>query len=204
MLRVIAGELGGRRLRAPNGQRTRPTSERVREALFSILHSDVALQGATVLDLYAGSGALGIEALSRGAERAIFVEQDAIAARTLLENLHAMGLGNRAQLVQRPVRAALSQILALGPFQVIFADPPYKSAELPWLLEALSSSTATSSGLAAGGFLVVERASRDADDLVQQASKNGSTLLTLHDRRRYGDTSLLFYHRTASPVGGVS
>lgn len=201
MLRIIAGELGGRRLRTPNGMRTRPTSERVREALFSILESSgVTLAGATVLDLYAGSGALGIEALSRGATRALFVEQDPVAGRTLADNLREMkltcGPGGRAQLVSRPVRSALPQLAQQGPFRVIFADPPYASAELPWLLETLS----TAAALPADGCLVVERASRDADELVRDAEQNPASSLRLHDRRRYGDTSLLFYR----PVGGVS
>lgn len=197
MLRIIAGELGGRRLRAPSGLRTRPTSERVREALFSILESSgVTLAGGAVLDLYAGSGALGIEALSRGAERAIFVEQDAIAGRTLLSNLREMKMTARAQLVSRPVRSSLPQLAAQGPFRVVFADPPYASTELPWLLEALARSAA----LSADGCLVVERASRDADDAVQGAAQDPSPLLRLDDRRRYGDTSLLFYR----PVGEAS
>jgi 16S rRNA G966 N2-methylase RsmD len=120
-----------------------------------------------------------------------------VAGRTLLMNLREMGFtdGKRAQVVQRPVRAALGQLLAQGPFDFIFADPPYASAELPWLLAAL----APPSLLAPRGCLVVERASRDADTLVAEASVNRSTMLTLRDRRRYGDTSLLFYH----PVGGV-
>lgn len=200
MLRIIAGELGGRRLRTPSGLRTRPTSERVREALFSILESSgVTLVGRAVLDLYAGSGALGIEALSRGAERAFFVEQDAVAGRTLLSNLREMGMASRAQLVSRPVRSSLSQLAAQGPFHVIFADPPYASAELPWLLETI----ATSAALSVDGCLVVERASRDADVLEREAATASSpkpSQLTLHDRRRYGDTSLLFYR----PVGGAS
>jgi 16S rRNA (guanine966-N2)-methyltransferase len=195
MLRIIAGELGGRRLRAPGGMGTRPTSERVREALFSILTSaaeGAPFDGATVLDLYAGSGALGIEALSRGAAHATFVEQDAVACRTLRENLRGLGLDGRAQVVQRPVRAGLPQVLSHGPFHFIFADPPYASDELPWLLETLARARA----LAPRGCLVVERASRDADALAD-ATPDEPAALVLADRRRYGDTALLFYHPSA-------
>ena len=97
MLRIIAGELGGRRLRAPAGLATRPTTDRVREALFNILvSSPLPLYGGTVLDLYAGSGALGIEALSRGASSVVFVEQDPQAAKILRQNLHELSLSTRA------------------------------------------------------------------------------------------------------------
>jgi 16S rRNA (guanine966-N2)-methyltransferase len=191
MLRIIAGDLGGRRLRAPPGLRTRPTSSRVREALFNILGP--RLGGATVLDLYAGSGALGIEALSRGAARAIFVEQDAGVCRTLLHNLREVAMSDRTQVLQRPVRAALPQLLAHGRFDVVFADPPYRSDELPWLLTQLAQSAA----LHAGGRLVLERATRDAealDEKISTAAEVGAPGgLILCDRRRYGDTSLLFY-----------
>lgn len=195
MLRIIAGDLGGRRLRAPSGLRTRPTSSRVREALFNILGPRLA--GATVLDLYAGSGALGIEALSRGAARAIFVEQDAGVCRTLLHNLAEVQKSDRTQVVQRPVRAALSSLLAQGPFDLIFADPPYRSDELPWLLTQLSQSSA----LAADGRLIIERATRDADELGEKISAAAAPGgLMLCDRRRYGDTTLLFY----CPVGDAT
>ena len=95
---MIAGRLGGRRLKAPSGRATRPTSDRVREALFAMLGE---LEGASVLDLFAGTGALGIEALSRGAVRAVFVESDAGAVRALTENLAALGLGLREAEVRR-------------------------------------------------------------------------------------------------------
>jgi 16S rRNA (guanine966-N2)-methyltransferase len=145
-----------------------------------------------VLDLYAGSGALGIEALSRGAARAIFVEQDAAACKILCQNLRDMQRESRAQVVPRPVRQALSGLLAQGPFDLIFADPPYKSDELPWLMTQLAQHHA----LSPDGRLVLERASRDAEALASQPCPG----LLLIDRRRYGDTSLLFYR----PVGEAS
>jgi 16S rRNA (guanine966-N2)-methyltransferase len=120
-LRVVAGELRGRRLRAPRGTRTRPTADRVREALFSML-GDVS--DARVLDLYAGSGALGIEALSRGAGSAVFVERDPRAAAVLEHNLGSLGLE------QRVVREDALRFLARGEgtFDLVFCDPPYDSA----------------------------------------------------------------------------
>jgi 16S rRNA (guanine966-N2)-methyltransferase len=120
-LRVVAGEFKGRRLRAPRGTRTRPTADRVREALFSML-GDVG--GARVLDLYAGSGALGIEALSRGAATAVFVERDPLAVAAIERNLAAIGV--EAVVVRQDVLRYLPR--ADGPFDLVFCDPPYDSA----------------------------------------------------------------------------
>jgi 16S rRNA (guanine966-N2)-methyltransferase len=120
-LRVVAGDFKGRRLAAPRGTRTRPTADRVREALFSML-GDV--DGASVLDLYAGSGALGIEALSRGAESAVFVERDAQAVAAIERNLAAVGV--EATVVRQDVVRFLAR--ADGAFDLVFCDPPYDSA----------------------------------------------------------------------------
>ena len=128
-MRVVAGEFKGRRLRAPRGMRTRPTADRVREALFSML-GDVS--GARVLDLYAGSGALGIEALSRGAASAVFVERDARAASAIRDNLRALELD---QAVRR--QDALRFLAANeGTFDLVFCDPPYDS--VPRIAEPLA------------------------------------------------------------------
>jgi 16S rRNA (guanine966-N2)-methyltransferase len=120
-LRIVAGEFKGRRLRAPRGTRTRPTADRVREALFSML-GDVG--GTRVLDLYAGSGALGIEALSRGAESAVFVERDPQAVAAIERNLTAIGV--EATVSRQDVLRYLGG--AEGPFDLVFCDPPYDSA----------------------------------------------------------------------------
>jgi 16S rRNA (guanine966-N2)-methyltransferase len=120
-VRVVAGEFRGRRLAAPRGARTRPTADRVREALFSML-GDVS--GARVLDLYAGSGALGIEALSRGAESAVFVERDPRAVAVIERNLASLGLEqevHRQDAVRFLTRGA-------GTYDLVFCDPPYDSA----------------------------------------------------------------------------
>jgi 16S rRNA (guanine966-N2)-methyltransferase len=120
-VRVVAGSFKGRRLAAPRGTRTRPTADRVREALFSML-ADVG--GARVLDLYAGSGALGIEALSRGADSAVFVERDARAVAAIERNLAAVGV--EATVSRQDVLRFLAG--ADGPFDLVFCDPPYDSA----------------------------------------------------------------------------
>ena len=120
-MRVVAGEFRGRRLAAPRGARTRPTADRVREALFSML-GDVS--GARVLDLYAGSGALGIEALSRGAGSAVFVDRDPRAVAAIERNLESLGLEQEV-LRQDAVRFLAR---ARGTFDLVFCDPPYDSA----------------------------------------------------------------------------
>jgi 16S rRNA (guanine966-N2)-methyltransferase len=120
-VRVVAGSFKGRRLAAPRGTRTRPTADRVREALFSML-GDVG--GARVLDLYAGSGALGIEALSRGAESAVFVERDAQAVAAIERNLAAIGV--EATVLREDVLRFLGR--ADGTWDLVFCDPPYDSA----------------------------------------------------------------------------
>ena len=135
-MRVVAGELGGRRLTAPRGSATRPTADRVREALFSIL-GDVS--GAHVLDLYAGSGALGIEALSRGAAAATFVDSDAAAIATVRRNLADLGLD--ASVHRRDALAWLADTADERAFDLVFVDPPYDLAPRigPPLTERLPS-----------------------------------------------------------------
>jgi 16S rRNA (guanine966-N2)-methyltransferase len=120
-VRVIAGEFKGRRLHAPRGKRTRPTADRVREALFSMLGD---LGGLRVLDLFAGSGALGIEALSRGADEVAFVDRDRQACATVRRNLEAVGV--RAAVVEGDALTFMRQ--RQRPWDVVFVDPPYDSA----------------------------------------------------------------------------
>ncbi|MEV6880219.1 16S rRNA (guanine(966)-N(2))-methyltransferase RsmD [Amycolatopsis sp. NPDC051128] len=157
MTRIVAGTAGGRRLKVPP-KGTRPTSERVREALFNALETAGELDGAHVLDLYAGSGALGLEALSRGAADALFVESDRRAVDVLRANVATLGLGGtvRAGQVEAVVAAP-----APRPFDLVLADPPY-AVDAAALGRMLAS-------LAAGGWLggsalvVVERAARDGE-----------------------------------------
>jgi 16S rRNA (guanine966-N2)-methyltransferase len=180
-MRIVAGALGGRTLRAPPGRGTRPTPDRVREALFSSLGP---LDGARALDLYAGTGALGLEALSRGAARAVFVESSTPALAALRANVAALGLAPRALVVARPVERSLAALEPEAPFDLIFADPPYELVRTGVAPRALAALVARGL-LGPQGRLVLEHASADeAPDLAP---------LACYDRRRYGDTSLALY-----------
>src|SRR5262245_16884602 len=155
-VRVIAGSLGGRRLTAPRGRRTRPTSDRVREALFMTLEP---LAGARVVDLFAGSGALGIEALSRGAERADFVDSDRAARLALESNLESLGLGERARICPLALRAGLGRIrAALEEADLVLADPPYGGRIAVVTLDRLGAAGV----LKSGARVVVEHHAKDA------------------------------------------
>jgi 16S rRNA (guanine966-N2)-methyltransferase len=151
--RVIAGEAGGRRLVVPRGGRLRPTSDRVKESLFSALGARVA--GARVLDLYAGTGALAIEALSRGAAGAVLVERDREALAAIAANLEATGMGP-ARVLRGDVAAVVARPPpAEGPFDVVLADPPYELAddEVAVVLGQLGAQ----GWLAPGAVLAIER-----------------------------------------------
>jgi len=156
--RVIAGEAGGRRLAVPAGRDTRPTSDRAREGLFATISSIVGpLAGARVLDLYAGSGAVGLEALSRGAEHVLLVEHDARAARVIRQNVEAIGLPGAELAADR-----VERVLARGPgqdrYDVVFADPPYALADAA--VSRVLSLLAEQGWLAPGALVIVERATR--------------------------------------------
>jgi 16S rRNA (guanine966-N2)-methyltransferase len=156
--RVIAGEAGGRRLAVPAGRDTRPTSDRAREGLFATIVSMVgSLSGTRVLDLYAGSGAVGLEALSRGAGHVLLVESGARAGRVIRENVDALGLAGAEVVIDR-VERVLARGPADGPYDVVFADPPYALAgeEVSGILRAL----AARGWLAPGALVIVERATR--------------------------------------------
>jgi 16S rRNA (guanine966-N2)-methyltransferase len=173
-VRVIAGEFKGRPLRTPKGMRTRPTADRVREALFSIL-GDVA--GARVLDLYAGSGALGIEALSRGAASAVFVERDPRATAVIERNLRSLGLEEAV------VRGDALRFLrrAEGGFDLVFCDPPYDS--VPRIAGPLAERLPAL--LAKGARTVTESDKRRPLELP----------FTLLAERTYGDTRIAIHGR---------
>lgn len=165
MSRIIAGSARGRTLRTPTGERTRPTTDRVREAIFSFLTSwtgelaapqEEQLSGLSFCDLFAGSGAMGIEALSRGAHRAVLVESDRKAAQVIKANLVATGTASRADLVSSSVQTYLAGIPTT--FDVVWADPPYAlaTAELDELIAKIAENW-----LVADGIIIVERSKRD-------------------------------------------
>lgn len=175
-LRIVAGELGGRRFSAPGGRRTRPTPERVREAWFSALHTRV--EGARVLDLFAGSGALGLEALSRGAGAATFVERSRRAASVLAENVRELDVEDRSEIRVEAVSSFLDE-MAGARWDLVLADPPYGSDEAAELLRRWDRDPFST-------LLCLEHASDRLAvlDRVREASW----------RREYGDTGLSFYH----------
>jgi 16S rRNA (guanine966-N2)-methyltransferase len=179
-VRVIAGRFGGRRLSAPPGQATRPTGDRVREALFSLLGP---LDELAVLDLFAGSGALGIEALSRGAAHATFVDSAPAAIRVVRANLASLDLDpDDVEVRRQDARAHLRSARAAGrQYDLVLLDPPYRlaaglGAELSSLLDGV---------LAAGGRIVSESDRRDPLELE----------IPQTDERRYGDTLIRIHER---------
>jgi 16S rRNA (guanine(966)-N(2))-methyltransferase RsmD len=178
-MRIVGGSLSGRVLRAPKGAATRPTSEKVREAVFNILGRSI--EGAAVLDLFAGSGALGIEALSRGAAHATFVDSGKLPIQTLTANLAELGLADRATVVQADVVRHVARLA--GPYQLVFVDPPYASDLAVRAVGALPPAC-----LAADAQIVIEHDRRHVPP-----DALGSLLRT--DQRRYGDTSVSFYTR---------
>lgn len=186
-MRIIGGSVGGRKIRAPRGQATRPTSDRVREALFSILGPPG--EGLRVLDLFAGAGGLGLEALSRGAAQAVFVDRAIVAVRCIQANAEVLGLGERVIVVRAEVHdVLLSLARAAETFGWIFIDPPYAGNESTLTLDTLGDRAA--SLVAAAGVVVVEHDRKNAP-----AETHGG--LALVDRRRYGDTEVSFYRRSA-------
>ena len=184
-MRVISGSARGRQLAPIAGQDIRPTPDRVREALFSILYSRCgSLAGSKVLDLFAGSGALGIEALSRGAVHAWFVDSSRQAVLTIRDNLERCRLAAKATIVPRDIWETLPGIVVAGPFEMIFADPPYARNHAPRLLEE----TERLGLLAPGGLLMIETAASD-----QVPAQSGA--LQRLDQRRYGSTLIHLFHR---------
>jgi 16S rRNA (guanine966-N2)-methyltransferase len=181
-MRVIAGRLGGRRLAAPRGEGTRPTADRVREALFSALGD---LTGALVCDLYAGTGALGIEALSRGARRAVFVESARPALGVLRDNLASLDLTGAARVVPHSVERGLELLRDEGAFDLALLDPPY--AELARAAIAAARLAGPLALLAPDGRLVLEHARRDAAPEIAG--------LVCAATRLYGDTAVSLYTR---------
>ncbi|HSE70785.1 MAG TPA: 16S rRNA (guanine(966)-N(2))-methyltransferase RsmD [Nocardioidaceae bacterium] len=194
MTRIIGGSAGGRRLKTPGGDNTRPTSDRVREAMFSAIDAGFgSLAGLRFLDLYAGSGAVGLEAMSRGAGAVTLVEQDRRTAGLIRENIRTLRFAS-AEVVNAPVSRVLAQP-PRAPYDVVFLDPPYA---LPVEeVRADLSALATHGWLLDDALVVVERSSRDPDlgwpeGFVAERS------------RRYGETTLWYGHAaTPTPDPGA-
>ena len=180
--RIIAGEAGGRRLTVPAGEAVRPTSDRVKESVFSALGPG-RLVGARVLDLYSGSGALGLEALSRGAATALFVDRDSAAGQAIRTNIETLGFDGRATLRQAAVGTLLRGQPPGDPFDLALLDPPYDTPAAD--VEATLRQLIEGDWLAPGATVVVERAAGTPP--IGWPAGWGSTW-----ERCYGDTLVLF------------
>jgi len=188
--RIIAGAARGRRLAVPPGRATRPTSDRAREGLFSALESLLgAWSGVRVLDLYAGSGAVGLEALSRGAAAVLLVESDAGAARAIRVNAGSLGLPG-ASVVTTPVERLVRTPPPEEPYGLVFADPPYEVAADT--VAGVLTRARRSGWLAGDAVVVVERASRDEPWTWPAGFRPGRS-------RRYGEATLWYGHADPDP-----
>lgn len=179
MLKITGGQLRGRGFKAPPGLATRPTAAKMRQALFNILGPRVA--GARVADLFAGSGALGLEALSRGAAGCVFVEMNRPTAKLIQANLTSLGLAERGRVVAAGLEAATGALRAGAPFDLVLADPPYGKGQVARLLALAAQGWL----LAPEGQLIVEHS--PAEDPEVPAG------LQTQDRRHYGQSELSFF-----------
>ena len=188
-MRIIAGTAKGRLLRSLRGQHLRPTPDRVRESLFGVLGDRVV--EAVFADLYAGSGSVGLEALSRGAERAVFVESHPPAARLIVANAARCGFDDRIQVIRARVTRALARLAREGAvFDLAFLDPPYGVGEAA---EAMAALARFPSLLAEGGWVVCQRSRLEPLD-EEIACSDGGRLLRKR-QSRFGETMLDFYTR---------
>jgi len=189
MTRIIGGSAGGRRINTPRGANTRPTSDRVREALFSAVESWCgSLAGLRVLDLYAGSGAVGLEACSRGAGVVTLVELDRRTASLIADNIRTLGFHHHVKVVNAAVAATLSRP-PVAPYDLVFLDPPY-----PLTAGAVDHDLAalvTNDWLVPGAMVVVERGSRGADPTWPDG-------IVPQREKKYGETTLWYGHAAGS------
>ena len=183
-MRVVSGSARGRKLLAPQGVRVRPTADRVKEALFSIILSrEGSLAGRRILDLCAGTGALGIEALSRGAVEAVFVDNHQESAGVITRNIETAGVAGKGRVLVRDVLSALRELEVKGErFDLVFLDPPYGSGLVEKILAELAAS-----GLLADDALVV------AEFATGEVLDGPFGALQECDRRRYGETAVAFF-----------
>ncbi|MEU4543906.1 16S rRNA (guanine(966)-N(2))-methyltransferase RsmD [Nonomuraea dietziae] len=187
MTRIIAGSAGGRRLAVPQGRTTRPTSDRAREGIFLTLDSLQGLGGARVIDLYAGSGAVGLEAVSRGAAHALLVESDPRAVKTIKANIRELGFGEATVVADRVERLLARQG---EPYDIVFADPPYAvtDEDVTRMLELLRDN----GWLTPDALVAVERESR-GKDLVWPPGYEEERV------RRYGEASVWYGRAAGNP-----
>ncbi|MGE5807669.1 MAG: 16S rRNA (guanine(966)-N(2))-methyltransferase RsmD [Nitrospirota bacterium] len=176
-MRITGGTGRGRRLKVPAGPRVRPTSDKVMQALFNIIGGRI--EGSTFLDLFAGAGGIGIEALSRGADRVAFVDDSNESLKIIRSNVKQAGFAGRAQIVFARAESFLRK--PTGPYDIIFLDPPY-AMQLESLLELIANS-----GIVKPGGDVI------AEHFKKQPSPSRAGTLTLYREARYGDTVLAFY-----------
>jgi len=185
-MRIIAGEAHGRRLKAPRGLHTRPTSARARESIFSRLAVRMDLAGVRVLDIFAGSGSLGIESLSRGAASVNFIDSSRDAAAAIRDNLAQLGLADRARVIVSDVRRALGELGGSHQaFDLVFVDAPFKddmSAEVLTLLDSFDL-------VAPGGWIVMEQSKRAPDAPPAPSGHERVLVATIGDHR------IAFYRR---------
>ncbi|MBW1718920.1 MAG: 16S rRNA (guanine(966)-N(2))-methyltransferase RsmD [Deltaproteobacteria bacterium] len=200
-MRITGGQARGRRLIGPKGRCLRPTSDLVREALFQILHAHLEFpwESCNVLDLFAGTGALGIEALSRAVREVVFVDHHKSSLDLIRKNLSLCGFGERAKVVRADIMSSpnsFNRVLKYGPFNLIFADPPYSQGLAKKAMEWVAETCA----LASGGWMVIEEfkgekfphqviSSRETEEKKHRAKLS----LQLVDSRTYGQTELWFY-----------
>lgn len=189
-MRIVGGRLGGRHLKSPPGNVTRPTAERVREAVASALEARDLIAGRKVLDLYAGTGALGFEALSRGASEVVFVERDPRVAKALEQSAESLGVSAEVWVLKLDLTREKSQleVLRRAPFGLVLMDPPY--ADVPAALSCLGA-------LCQGGLLADEGVV-----LLEHAAKNTPAFpafLTPLSRYRYGDTAVALLAKGDDP-----
>jgi 16S rRNA (guanine966-N2)-methyltransferase len=176
-LRIIAGAYGGRLIAAPDGKRTHPMSERVRNAMFNSLGSTV--QDAVVLDAFAGTGAVGIEALSRGAKHATFIERDRVAQKVLAENIEKLGIGGQAKIIKAPVASWIATYEG-DFFDLIFVDPPYHDTQFSTVSKLMGL-------LKPGALMLLSHPGRD-----ECPTRPGVVVV---DNRSYGDATLTLFRR---------
>lgn len=178
-MRIVGGRFGGRTLKGPSSQAIRPTSDRLRESIFNILaHGYGGVEGARVIDLFAGTGALGLEAISRGAKFALFVDDGSEARALLRENVHALGLGGQTRIFRRDA-TRLGEAPAGDKFTLAFLDPPYAKGLAPRALAALVGG----GWLAPGATVVIEEAATESIELPAPLERL--------DARTYGETQIV-------------